>query len=201
MNNKKIYFGESSPHRLLQWGVFIILSLFVFLLLIIYTPKAKDVTATISIWSLFSVFFILFLLYYMYQDYKIKRKVTIFSDGSIGIPFRLFRLRKTKNTYAPLLTINEVSTDMDFLFTKSNIKKAHLMTLKEIQDLKSKRITNRNLSNAQFFYANDSMKTICFEFKEPLKFFPNDEITPVDKIYVSVAEPEKLLKVLSQINI
>lgn len=194
MNNRTTYYKGVLPHPIIASLFIVIQGLFILYVLIVFT------SLFMPLW-LSMLFFFAFL--WMVWANGNGKMVKIRPDGTIriGKPYVSFQLKQKQNTYT--ISSFKSSNVPVFLFTLSNISDIYQTDKME----KMEKITVGLISslNPITYYATAKDKIVCFEFKKPLencnalgwiteKNLWGNERPLIQKVYVSVTEPTKLVR-------
>ena len=161
-----------------------------------------------SIDQLIVMFVILALIFALFGLTIIRAhfmKVSINDKGIVSVwggnfSFKFFTSKKNSFWLVP-----SESPQWQFEFTKSNVKSVRRLKKNEL-DLKRAFFSTKPYPIEQTFVRSNE-KGVCVEFKQPLKFSPLFDFlgglgvakrNPLDKLYLSVKNPEELIKALKK---
>ena len=198
MEDKTIYYEGvySTQERIISLILFLAVS-YACVILALRLQDYLSLLYLIIFWSVFTGWLI--------SLNRLYRKVvlTLFPDGRVHIgPKDFLPDKQPLNTYAFLAGKSQSSSN--FLFTLANIAKVY----------QTPQITPGQKINANLFYSPDPStryatkkdKTVCFELKTPLmsysalwkkigdRDFWGKKYPPIQKIFISVTDPEKLVR-------
>jgi len=166
--------------------------------------------------TLLGILLFIFIRQFIFQD----RKLYVADNGNISVPIvQWLGYKFHTNTYAHMGYLTQGTTWIQF--TKDNIKKAVIVSdMKDIENLLDESYKNRRGKNFQtissdkqgFQISNvvqtEPGKIVCIEFKKPLVHelrtihmrlaYKKLKFPDLDKIYVSLDEPELFLKEINK---
>jgi len=185
---KKVRYNGVYPDSAKIW-LFILSLFFVFFFLFLDS------------WMMTALWFILLVGFHICTIYDINNAVTIFPDGGVqvGALSPGYLNKRPLNTY----TISGKEARASFLFPLANIAEVY-KTSRPVAGPKTSVDTFFSLDAATMNTYNKKDKTVCFELKTPLDYsdalmtgdrdFWGRKQPPIQKLYVSVADPEKLVR-------
>ncbi len=140
----------------------------------------------------------LIILVLLYVGYL--RQIQVNKSGMISIPGNIFNVKMPKNVYTFVSAsrssgpISPSSPSIAFYFDILNISDMYLVQ----NPIEKHKLQNRNRRVPSTMFVSDVDKTICIQFKVPLKFLDgfgrmDDTTSGHSKIYISLADPLKFI--------
>jgi hypothetical protein len=207
------YYSEAWSNQLLIRGI-IVLILFLVVFFLYFRSN----------YLVLVVIIFLFVIYFIWSSRQLfKKKILITNEGNIFIPASYFSLNKNNlNNYT--LSFSDAGFDESILaISKGNIKGAYIVEGKEKEyliDLDKPIIGKLNYWDKEHIEASQyygKKNFICIKFKKPLPFkspsewgvlsggapvfinFPKRNYPNIDKIYISVNNPQRIIDNINQI--